>query len=117
MSEPFSTAHLEHLATRVIHLVGLGARMEKRMVELADVLLSISTNLTTVECSTVGTAGAKVSFLVQELKETSLVLNDDFRETIERETEISKRNLLLIIENENLKMQIAQLLEKVKETK
>jgi len=108
-----SISHLEHFATRVIHIVGLGVRMEKRMVELADLLLAISSNLTTGERIAIGTAGTKVSFLVQELKETGLVLNDDFREAINNDVEIRKHNLLLIIENENLKIRVAQLTEKV----
>ena len=85
------------------------------MNELADLLLSASPYIPSdyrVEISDVGT---RVSLLVQELKETSLVINDDFREVVNHDLAMNKANMELFVENESLKMKILQFEKRIKE--
>lgn len=107
--DPASVDHLEHLYTRIIHIVGLGVRMERRMSEMADVLLKITQYVSGEHLIAVGEAGTKVASLVQELREFGLVLNDDFKEIVTNEAEMNKKYLMLVIENEGLKYRLEQL--------
>lgn len=103
-----ATSHLEHFATRVIHVAGLGVRLAKRMNELADVLLEVSSYISPEHKIKIGERGERVSLMIEELRETSLVLNDDFKEVVENDLKSSKRIMELIIEVEGLKYKLAQ---------